>query len=58
MGGRGEAAVVELTLEPGASVARVAQAEGVNANQVFQWRQAYREGTLLSDGTAPGGDRS
>ncbi|MGA2889967.1 MAG: transposase [Terracidiphilus sp.] len=30
--------IVELTLEPGVSVARVAQAEGVNANQVFQWR--------------------
>ena len=38
--------IVELTLEPGASVARVAQAEGVNANQVFQWRRAYRSGEL------------
>jgi len=28
------------------SVAQVAQAEGVNSNQVFQWRRAYREGTL------------
>ena len=26
--------IVELTLEPGASVARVARANGVNANQV------------------------
>lgn len=42
--------IVELTLEPGASVARVAQAEGVNANQVFQWRRAYRNGELRSDG--------
>jgi len=41
--------IVELTLEPGASVARVAQAEGVNANQVFQWRRAYRNGELRSD---------
>jgi len=38
--------IVELTLVPGASVARVAQAEGVNANQVFLWRRAYRNGEL------------
>lgn len=44
--------IVELTLEPGASVARVAQAEGVNANQVFQWRRAYREGALPSGGAS------
>jgi transposase len=40
--------IVELTLVPGASVARIAQAEGVNANQVFLWRRAYRTGELLS----------
>jgi transposase len=39
--------IVELTLAPGASVARVAQAEGVNANQVFQWRRTYQNGELL-----------
>lgn len=45
--------IVEQTLEPGASVARVAQAEGVNANQVFLWRRAYRNGELQpSDSTA------
>ena len=38
--------IVELTLEAGASVAQVAQAEGVNANQVFQWRRAYSNGDL------------
>lgn len=38
--------IVELTLPPGMSVARVAQAEGVNSHQVFQWRRAYREGGL------------
>jgi transposase len=38
--------IVELTLEGGASVAQVAQAEGVNANQVFQWRRAYYNGDL------------
>jgi len=36
--------IVELTLEPGASVALVARAHGVNANQVFAWRRAFRSG--------------
>ena len=45
--------IVGLTLVPGASVARVAQAEGVNANQVFLWRRAYRNGELQpTDSTA------
>jgi len=43
--------IVEETLEPGASVARVARAHGVNANQVFHWRRQYRQG-LLSEGNA------
>ncbi len=43
--------IVELTVEPGASVARGAQAEGVNANQVFLWRRAYRNGELTSNGS-------
>ena len=38
--------IVGLTLQPGMSVARVAQAEGVNSHQVFQWRRAYRLGEL------------
>ncbi len=38
--------IVEQTLEPGASVARVARAQGVNANQVFAWRRLYRQGLL------------
>jgi len=29
---------------PGASIARVARENGVNANQVFQWRYEYRNG--------------
>lgn len=33
--------IVEETLAPGASVARVARAHGVNANQVFAWRRQY-----------------
>jgi transposase len=38
--------IVELTLEPGASVALVARANGVNANQVFKWRRALERGEL------------
>jgi transposase len=38
--------IVEETLEPGASVAKVARAHGVNANQVFAWRRQYRQGLL------------
>lgn len=38
--------IVELTLQPGASVAKVAQAEGVNSHQVFDWRRAYLKGKL------------
>ena len=37
---------MEKTLEPGASVARVARQHDVNANQVFYWRKLYREGRL------------
>lgn len=38
--------VVEETLVPGASVARIARIHGLNANQVFAWRKAYRQGDL------------
>ncbi len=44
--------IVELTFEPGMSVSRVAQAEGVNAHQVFDWRRAYREGRLSDSGAS------
>lgn len=37
--------IVEATLVPGTSIARVAREHGVNANQVFQWRHEYRKGT-------------
>jgi len=57
--------IVELTLVPGASVALVARAHGVNANQVFKWRRDFERGELsepvaasllpvmLSGGTVP-----
>jgi transposase len=38
--------IVEETLVAGATVARVARAYGVNANQVFSWRRLYRRGQL------------
>lgn len=42
--------IVEETLVAGASVARVARAHEVNANQVFHWRKLYSQGLL---GVAP-----
>ncbi|HXJ95234.1 MAG TPA: transposase [Terriglobia bacterium] len=38
--------IVEETLVAGASVARVARAHGMNANQVFGWRRLYLAGRL------------
>jgi transposase len=38
--------IVEETLVSGASVAKVARAHGVNANQVFGWRRLYLAGRL------------
>ncbi len=44
--------IVEETLVEGASVARVARAHGVNANQVFYWRKLYQAGRLGARGAA------
>jgi transposase len=44
--------IVELTFEPGASVAQIALANGVNANQVFSWRRAFKRSEFVE----PGGD--
>lgn len=38
--------VVQETLLPGVSVARIARARGINANQVFYWRKLYERGLL------------
>jgi transposase len=43
--------IAEESLQPGASVAVIARAHGINANQVFYWRKLYREGRL--DGKQP-----
>ena len=36
--------IVAATLQPGASVSRVARRYDVNASQVFAWRRRYRDG--------------
>ena len=41
-----ELALVEQTLQPGASVARIAHEYDVNANQMFGWRKLYRHGLI------------
>src|SRR5664279_1241520 len=38
--------VVQQSLEPGASVSRIAREHNINANQVFAWRKLFREGRL------------
>jgi len=47
--------IVEETLVPGASVARVAMAHQVNTNQVHTWRKLYQQGLLHENdhGSAP-----
>ena len=42
--------MVQLTMEPGASVAEIARAHGVNANQVFKWRRLFERGQLTDAG--------
>lgn len=43
--------IVQLTREPGASVAEIARSHGVNANQVFKWRRLFELGQLNEAGT-------
>jgi transposase len=45
--------IEDLTLEPRASVALVARAHGLNANQAFKWSRAFERGELV-DCTPPG----
>lgn len=40
--------IVEETLQPGASVAEVALAHSVNANQLHSWRRQYEQGFFSS----------
>jgi transposase len=48
--------IVEETRRVGVSVSTVAQAHGVNANQVFYWRKLYEAGQLESTVAQPTGD--
>lgn len=43
--------LVALTLEPDASVARIAREHGVNANQVFSWRKLFEAELPVPDGS-------
>jgi len=38
-------------LQASTSVAKLAQEHGINANQIFAWRKAYREGALEDTAT-------
>ncbi len=40
--------LVQRSLQPGVSVSRLAREHDVNANQIFAWRKAWREGRLGS----------
>ena len=47
-------AIVEQTLAPGASVARIAREHDINANQLFKWRrQLQLEGSAASGSGEP-----
>ncbi|ARL04205.1 hypothetical protein BOC44_20705 (plasmid) [Burkholderia pseudomallei] len=35
-------AIVEMTMQPGASVSRIAREHGLNDNMVFKWRQRFK----------------
>jgi transposase len=48
--------IVEETRSAGVSVASVAQAHGVNANQVFYWRKLYEAGQLENTPALPRND--
>jgi len=41
--------IVEESFAPGVSVARLARAHAVNANQIFHWRTLYKRGRLDVD---------
>src|SRR5919205_474795 len=41
--------IVEETFKSGASLAQIARAHGVNANQVFNWRKLYHAGRLEAE---------
>lgn len=48
--------LVEMAMQPGVSVARLAREHGVNANQVFSWRKLYEAGQLVGGTAAQGNE--
>lgn len=42
--------IVKQTNEPGSSVSMVARKFGISAAQLFQWRKAYLQGSLMAVG--------
>ena len=42
--------IVKQTNEPGSSVSMVARHFGISAAQLFQWRKAYLQGSLMAVG--------
>lgn len=48
--------LVEMAMQPGVSVARLAREHGVNANQVFSWRKLYEAGQLAGGTAAQGNE--
>jgi transposase len=42
--------IVKKTNEPGSSVSMVARQFGISAGQLFQWRKAYLQGSLMAVG--------
>jgi transposase len=40
--------IVKQTNEPGSSVSMVARQFGISAGQLFQWRKAYLQGSLMA----------
>jgi transposase-like protein len=43
---------VRRTTEPGMSVSLVAREAGISSGQLFQWRKAYLEGSLVAVGAS------
>jgi transposase len=43
--------IVKQTHEPGSSVSMVARQFGISAGQLFQWRKAYLQGSLMAVGS-------
>ena len=47
--------IVRLTMESGVSVAEIARAHELNANQLFKWRRLFEKGQLGDAGARPAG---